>query len=76
MRRAQRALENLDREIHEHIEQETSDNIARGMPPEEARMPHYARSVISLSSRKMLALYGFPFGSIRSFRTSVTFLGG
>ncbi len=37
MTRGQRALENLDREIHDHIEQETLENIARGMPNEEAR---------------------------------------
>jgi len=37
MTRGQRALENLDREIHDHLEQETQDNIARGMPPQEAR---------------------------------------
>jgi putative ABC transport system permease protein len=30
-------LEHLDDDIRDHIEQETRDNIARGMPPEEAR---------------------------------------
>lgn len=37
MTRGQRALESLDREIHDHIEQDTLDNIARGMSPEQAR---------------------------------------
>ena len=37
MTRRKQALENLDREIHDHIEQDTQDNIARGMTPEEAR---------------------------------------
>ena len=39
MRRPKRMLENLEQDIREHIERETQDNIARGMPPEEA---HYA----------------------------------
>ena len=30
-------LEDLDRDIRDHIERETEDNIARGMTPEEAR---------------------------------------
>jgi putative ABC transport system permease protein len=30
-------LDDLDQEIREHIEQETQDNIGRGMPPDEAR---------------------------------------
>ena len=37
MRLRKRALENLDRDIREHIEMETQDNIDRGMSPEEAR---------------------------------------
>ncbi len=37
MRRRQRMLEDLERDIHEHIERETQDNIDRGMSPEEAR---------------------------------------
>jgi predicted permease len=37
MKRRKRALDDLDRDIREHIEQETQDNIARGMSPEEAR---------------------------------------
>jgi len=37
MTRRARALENLDRDIRDHIERETQDNIERGMPPEEAR---------------------------------------
>jgi putative ABC transport system permease protein len=37
MRRRKRMMEDLDRDIHEHIERETQDNIDRGMPPEEAR---------------------------------------
>ena len=37
MTRRKRALENLDRDIRDHIERETEDNIERGMPPEEAR---------------------------------------
>jgi hypothetical protein len=39
MSRRKRMLENLDRDIRDHIEMETQDNIERGMPPEEA---HYA----------------------------------
>ncbi len=31
------ALDDLDRDIREHIEREVQDNIDRGMPPEEAR---------------------------------------
>jgi predicted permease len=37
VRRRKRMLEDLDHEIREHIDRETQDNIARGMPPEEAR---------------------------------------
>ncbi|HEY2117160.1 MAG TPA: ABC transporter permease, partial [Candidatus Angelobacter sp.] len=37
MNRRQRMLEELDRDIREHIERETQDNIERGMAPEEAR---------------------------------------
>ena len=36
MRRRKRMMEALEQEIREHIETETQDNIARGMPPEEA----------------------------------------
>jgi putative ABC transport system permease protein len=38
MSRRTRALKNLDRDILDHIERETKDNIQRGMPPEEARL--------------------------------------
>src|SRR5216684_302152 len=37
MRRRKRMMEDLDRDIRDHIERETEDNIARGMTPEEAR---------------------------------------
>jgi predicted permease len=37
MRRTQRMLEELDKDIRDHIETETQDNIDRGMSPEEAR---------------------------------------
>ena len=37
MRRRKRMMEDLDRDIREHIERETQDNIDRGMPPKEAR---------------------------------------
>ncbi len=37
MRRRKRMMEDLDREIRDHIERETEDNIARGMTPEKAR---------------------------------------
>ncbi len=37
MRRRKRMMEDLDRDIRDHIEMETQDNIERGMPPEEAR---------------------------------------
>ena len=37
MRRRERMMEDLDRDIRDHIERETEDNIARGMSPEEAR---------------------------------------
>ena len=37
MKRRERMMEDLDRDIREHIEMETQDNIDRGMPPEEAR---------------------------------------
>ena len=37
MRRRKHALEDLERDIREHIERETEDNIDRGMAPEEAR---------------------------------------
>jgi predicted permease len=36
-RRAKRLLNDLDQEIHEHIELATQENIDRGMTPEEAR---------------------------------------
>ena len=37
MRRGKQMMEELDEDIHEHIERETQDNIERGMSPEEAR---------------------------------------
>src|SRR6516225_872270 len=37
MNRRKRMIENLDQDIRDHIEQETQDNIDRGMSPEEAR---------------------------------------
>jgi predicted permease len=37
MRQRERMMEDLDRDIRDHIERETEDNIARGMSPEEAR---------------------------------------
>jgi len=37
MRQRERMLDQLEQEIREHIEMETQDNIARGMPPAEAR---------------------------------------
>jgi len=37
MTRLKRMLNDLDRDIREHIETETQDNIAAGMDPEEAR---------------------------------------
>ena len=37
MSRRKRMMEDLDRDIRDHIETETEDNIARGMTPEEAR---------------------------------------
>src|SRR5258708_15735322 len=37
MRRRKKMMEDLDRDIRDHIERETEDNIARGMTPEEAR---------------------------------------
>jgi len=37
MRRLDRMMEDLDRDIRDHIERETEDNIERGMTPEEAR---------------------------------------
>jgi putative ABC transport system permease protein len=35
--RRKRMLDDLDQDIRDHIEQETRDNIGRGMPPDEAR---------------------------------------
>jgi hypothetical protein len=37
MRDGKRMMADLDRDIREHIEIETQDNIGRGMSPEEAR---------------------------------------
>ena len=39
MRRRKKMLEDLDRNIRDHLERETQDLIDRGMPPAEA---HYA----------------------------------
>src|SRR3954451_18866341 len=36
MKRRKKIMEDLDRDIRDHIERETEDNIARGMSPEEA----------------------------------------
>jgi predicted permease len=36
-KRRERMMEDLEQDIREHIEMETQDNVARGMPPEEAR---------------------------------------
>jgi predicted permease len=38
-RRRKRILDDLDQDIHDYVEQETQDNIGRGMTPEQA---HYA----------------------------------
>ncbi len=38
MKRRKRALDDRDRDIQEHIERETSGNLGRGMPPDEARV--------------------------------------
>jgi putative ABC transport system permease protein len=37
MSRRKRMLSDLDKDIRDHIEKETQDNIERGMPPDEAR---------------------------------------
>src|SRR5580698_6020596 len=37
MTRREKMLRELERDIREHIERETQDNIERGMPPDEAR---------------------------------------
>lgn len=37
MSRRKRMLEELDRDIRQHLEQEIEENVERGMPPEEAR---------------------------------------
>jgi predicted permease len=37
MTRGRQALDDLDKDIRDHIERETLENIERGMPPEEAR---------------------------------------
>ena len=37
MNRRKRMLEELEQDIRDHIERETQDNVARGMPPDEAR---------------------------------------
>jgi predicted permease len=37
MRQRERMMDDLDRDIRDHLEEETEDNIARGMSPEEAR---------------------------------------
>jgi hypothetical protein len=37
MRRRKRILEDLVRDIRDHIERETQDNIERGMSPDEER---------------------------------------
>src|SRR4051812_3572486 len=37
MTRRRRALADLDRDIREHLERETHENIERGMPPADAR---------------------------------------
>ena len=37
MKRRKRMMEDLDRDIREHIERETQDHIDRGMAPQEAR---------------------------------------
>ena len=37
MSRRKRMMEDLDQDIRDFVEQETQDNIGRGMPPEEAR---------------------------------------
>jgi len=36
-RRRKRMMDDLDQDIRDYIEQETRDNLERGMPPEEAR---------------------------------------
>jgi len=36
--RGKRLLADLDRDIEDHLQRETEDNIARGMPPTEARL--------------------------------------
>ena len=50
MKRAKRALDGLDDDIRDHIERETSDNLDRGMTPEEARrqaMPKFGNMALT-----------------------------
>ena len=37
MRRSRRALDGLEQDIRDHIERETEELVARGLPPDEAR---------------------------------------
>jgi predicted permease len=61
MKRTKRALEGLDRDIRDHIERETQDNIERGMAPDEARRQALLKfGSVALITEDTRAVWGWP----------------
>ena len=72
MRLRRRMEDDIERDIRDHIEMETRENIERGMtPPKPAPQPS-ANSATLCASLKILALYGARGGSSACSRTPAT----
>ena len=58
MRSRKRALEQLDRDIRDHLDQDIADRIARGVPPDEARrQAHVAFGNVTLTKEDTRAVW-------------------
>jgi hypothetical protein len=62
MRRRKRIMEDLDKDIHDHIEIETRENIERGLPPDEARSAALRKfGNITRVREETWEVWGFPW---------------
>ena len=62
MRSRKRALEQLDRDIRDHLEQDIADRIARGIPAAEARrQAHIAFGNVALTKEDTRAVWIAPW---------------
>lgn len=62
MRRRKRIIEDLDKDIREHLEIETQENIERGLPPDEARSAALRKfGNIARVREETWEVWGFPW---------------